>query len=462
MEQRLNTLVDLIKIVLNFLVVICLESAMLAGVDEISDGYVRREYEALMIRGNVQYELILGIQLCMLAVLPFLYYFSRKYARQLILFLAVHPLGIVLIVWLADFFPAAFIWKAIYIIGGIFYAVISIKIRLSSSEDGEGQLPMSFAGVIAVVMVLICSYVGDNAGVSRIVWISFVWMLGHLVLSYLENYLHYVEMSRKTAGSLPEKNIFHSGMLVVGLFSAGTVLLLIACSQTSLIGMLTAIARKVGRAILYVIAWILVRLPKDSDEQVTAQQQGAGGEMDLSGLAEGTETFWLWEVLEKVLIVVMLAALVAGTIFLIYWVTKFLIREFYGRERKRKEIREEGFLEEEEPLRREKKNRNVKLPVLGGTPAQKIRRFFKKTVQESLRQRAGLSYQGLMRLNTAAQEDAGNRTTGKTARELSGDAAEWKKLTQLYEKARYSNAEADAEDAKEAGKLSREILHNIK
>ena len=83
-------------------------------------------------------------------------------------------------------------------------------------------------------------------------------------------------------------------------------------------------------------------------------------------------------------------ALIVGAIFLIILLIRWMIRTFYEREGKAREIVGEGYLEEEERLDRDSFKKEKKLPFIGGTPEEKVRRIYKKTVQGACREESGL------------------------------------------------------------------------
>ena len=479
MERRLSALVDGMKICLNFLAMACLELAVFNVTNDLTDGYLRQSYGT--VAQTVTTAPVFWVQLFLPAVIPFLFYLIRKYSRHLILFLVLHPVVVGTVMFLTNFLPCSIFWKFLYLVVGIAYGVLSARIRLvtrdeleTHREDTEENWPLGAAGVMAFLSFLICSYFGDDAGASGIIWLAFAWMLLNFVVQYLENYLHYVEMSRKTSGSLPEQHIFRAGMTGVGLFTAGSVVLLVVCSKTTLVSKMTQIAKWIGWNLLRAIVWLLTLFEGGEEEELLLEQQMESGGNMMEAFGEAAETPWWIEVLEKFAIAVTVILMVALFVLMVYLFVRWLIRQFYGRERKPAEIHAEDFIEEEEPLRREKKRRTAKLPVIGGTAAERIRKIFKKTViaakirpegQNGLfrKKKEDNSYKSALLYGSEAyQEETRFDPAGKTARELSGEQQEWKRLVSLYEKVRYSDSAADMEEAREAGKLSKEILHNIK
>ena len=130
---------------------------------------------------------------------------------------------------------------------------------------------------------------------------------------------------------------------------------------------------------------------------------------------------------------------------LIVMLIKRMIEGFYENKQLKKEVFVEGFLEEEERIGKNKESRQVKLPVLGGTPQQKVRRIFWKAVIAE--------YEKL-----GEQKPDLSQTARQFAQRFAGDkSAEWNELAALYEKARYADEGVTREDARMASSLAKKI-----
>ena len=87
----------------------------------------------------------------------------------------------------------------------------------------------------------------------------------------------------------------------------------------------------------------------------------------------------------------------------------------------------------------------MKLPVLGGTLQQKVRRTFWKAVTAE--------YEKL-----GEQKPDPSQTARQFAQRFAGEkSAEWNELAALYEKARYADGEVTREDVRQAAALAKRI-----
>lgn len=423
MQRWLKYTEDFQEIILNFLVVLCLFTA------------------ADAVMGGVRTPVLL---LCLPVCLPFFFYGLRKRAGNLFLFLVLHPAAVVLLLGTAGYAPLPLLWQIVFVLTGAVYSLHSIKIRIMGEDDAEGEMPAALAGCLAAASFFICGYVKEAAGGERIVWICFAWLLLFLLKKYVGNFISYVEMNRRMAGAMPEKSIFSAGMITVGGYSCFSVLLLMLCAQTPLVGWLLQLVGKAGHLLVRLIYWFVMLFAKEEGE--TGIMEGVGaGQMPVV-MQEGETSAWL-RVLDTVITTAVSFALIAGALVLLALFLRFLVQRFYDRQKDGKEVTREGFVEEEERLGSEKKRRKKRLPIFGGTMQQRIRRIFKRTVQQSF--------------------PGENDLSAMTAREIAGrrpgcSPEEWALLSELYERARYAQDTVTKEDVKAAGKLSGEIVHNIK
>lgn len=442
MEQGLKTIRDILDMILNFLLVLCVEVVIgaVAGLDTIP-----------------------VYLLCLPAAAPFLFYAARKWVGNLPLFLGIHAAVVGLLFYLGGFFPAPILWKIVYTAIGLIYAVYSIYVRVTPNRIVPGKKSVLGAAIVTIATFFFCDYVNSETGCVRVLWILFIWILGYLLEKYLENFLFYVSMNRKSAGVMPEKSIFQSGAAMVGAYSGICVLLLILCSRTPLLSRLSEMVRWIGIRILRLFFGFLSLFGRESGETIQKAEEEVQQMEPMMEMGEIGEPSVLAEILNQVFITAASLAIIAGIVLFVVWLVRFLIRGFYGRKREKREIVREDFTEEEERLEIFKKQRTVKLPFIGGTPAQRVRRIFKKTVLE-VWQKEEEDNPAAICAKTARELTAGPQKRGLMAGMEEGQEKPeaWDKLVSLYERARYTAEELTREDVKEAGKLSRQILHTIK
>ena len=427
MGWSLEFMEDLLEIFLNFLAVLCLETALDALVTGAST-------PAVWLWAPFGAALLL--------------YLVRRTVGNLPLFLLAHA-GIV---WglfsLGKETPLPLLWQIAFAVLGVIYAVHSLKIRLAGQRDGDGEIPPAAAAVLAVAASFVCGYAGQEKGTARIIGLCFLWLCGYLLKKYFGNFQAYVGMSRRGTGAMPEKSIFSAGMRLVLVYIAGSILLLFVLTRTPLLDRIAEATGTLAGECLRLFLGLLISLIGEGEGEETVQQaQGAGP--DFAGMIQRTQPpVWL-EVLEKILTTAAALAMVAGAVALIVLFVRFLIRAFYGREGKKKEFVREGVVEEEEFLGLSGEKRGRRLLPVGGTSDIRVRRIFFKTAV------------------SVCGKDGAARLRRSTARELidlapEGAKEEWKSLAALYERARYSRERITREDVREAGKLSRRILHIIR
>lgn len=429
MERRLKTTAQMLAIFLNFMLTVGLETLA----DAAFGGFSAPIY-ALLIP----------------LAAPLSFYAARRWCNNFFLFMAIHAAVIAALFYLAGFLPVPVLWRVVFTAVGIVYAVVSVRIRLTGREDGEEEMTRGFLAVAATALFFGCSYLGSDAGCARILWLVLLWVPGHWIKDYLENFLYYMKMNRKAAGAMPEQRILHGGMISVAIYSGFCLAVLTLYSKTALVARLSELVRAAGFWLLRLFLRLLLLFSGESEEEAVVSTVEDTGDPGMFLPEAEAAPVWI-QILDQIVVTAVVVLLIAGLVVLAVMLIRSMIRSFYGREKEKKQIHQEGFVEEEERLEKAKNREAVRVPAIGGTPAQRVRRIFKKTVQEAWQQEGD-----------AAEMNA------KTARELAElcsmaekKGSEWEALTALYERARYTEETVTKEDVRAAGKLSR-LLHMIK
>ena len=425
MEKRLQTVAEMLEIGLNFLPVICLETMVCA---------VFKQADAPFLFS------------CLPICLPFLFYAARRgMEKSLLLFLGVHLAAAAGLVWVAGRFPMPALWQTVYLALAVGYGVRSLRIRVTSATDGEGEIGPMGAAFFALTAFFVCSYVHSQTGCGRIVRLCFVWIGGYLVKLYLIHFIRYLALNRNSAGTIPQKSIFGMGMVAVGGYGCFSVLTLILCTRTALIPMLTELVKSGLLALLRGIVRLLSLFGKEQAPE-TVLEAGQPAAQEALLMADAAETPLWVRITEQILMAAVLLFVLAGAAALFVGLLRLILQGFYGRQREKKKIVSQEYLEEQQRLEGDRRTRKRRLPPVGGTPAQRVRRAFQRAVRRSM-----------------APGTAGSRE--KTARELTAafrPDGGWDALLGLYERARYSDAVISREEARAADKLSRQIAHTIK
>lgn len=448
MERSLKTTAEVLEILLNFTLVLGAETVA----DAAFGGFSAPVY-------------VLFIPLAA----PLLFYAARKHSKNLLLFLAVHAAVIAALNYAGGFLPVPLLWKTAFTAVGVVYAVMSLKIRLTCRGDGEGEASVSFMAIAATALFFGGSRLGGDAACARILWLALLWLPGHWIKDYLENFLNYMKMNRRAAGAMPEKRIFRGGVLLVAGYSGFCLAVLTLYSKTALVARLSGLVRKAGLLLVRLLLRLLLLFHGGEEEEavVTAAEGGADPMMFLPAAEE--TPLWM-QILDKILVAAVTVLIIAGLIAAVVMLIRYVIQSFYGREKEKKEIRQEGFVEEEERLEKKKSGASRRVPGIGGTPVQRVRRCFKRAVQDAMKQNNRSRDSAPERKRHGLLSAAGEGTLGltadacgtKTARELAElcgsvcgqEKADWEALTALYEEARYAQRAVTKEDAREAERLA--------
>ncbi|MCD8069561.1 MAG: hypothetical protein LUE87_11915, partial [Lachnospiraceae bacterium] len=197
----------------------------------------------------------------------------------------------------------------------------------------------------------------------------------YFIYSYLKNFSSFLVTNDSSAGRIPQGEMFRCGILLVSAFSLGSVGLMVLFSGTSILSDLL----NVVRTILVWIIRFLFRNQSDTEIVDTVTEETSGSSDGMYGL-EGGEPGWIWQVLEKIVMVLLAAGLIALTVYGVYRLAKFLYERFseaalpQGQDQ---EIR----TDQREKCGVEKAERSGRLRVFGFLGAEeRIRRIYKKEV----------------------------------------------------------------------------------
>lgn len=253
----------------------------------------------------------------------------------------------------------------------------------------------------------------------------------YLIIYYLKHYLSFLLVNKSSAGYLPAKEILHSGIGFVLPYTLIGVLILILSLNVKWLEPILHILDEVLKALLMLIIWIL---PEGGDTEEPLISTNQRPTADSGAILPPGETFWLWEVLEYVAIVLF----VCGCAYVLFKASiklvRFLQSQFGSRaEKSLISADEKNVFDVREKCNIAKKDSSTKKAGLFQrfTPAERIRRLYKKRVlsgKAAAEDRASLNYM--------------------TAKEC-GDLLSLPHMAELYEYVRYSGREATAEDVKQ-------------
>lgn len=353
-------------------------------------------------------------------VVPFLLYLVRVKCKFLLLFLLLHCVPTALAFSVPVSHSA---YRALFICVMLGFSVYSFCLRLMT----EDRLDRGMNPVAAVGMSGVCVYFLHYLRVTG--WDSLcinvlIGTLGlYFVASWVDSFLNFLLVNKGSAGHIPERAMFRSGLGMSALYTLlGMAVLLVTANFAWLRAVLGTLWEIFRRTLVWIFSYFHF---EPESEELVQETQDAAGEAALA--LEGGETFWLWIVLEYVAYI----ALAVGLVWALAVGTRRLLR--FVRENwvgMRHLLPADGDAEGASDLHeklgsdmgayRERKTGSL-LERL--TPRERIRRLYRK-------QAAGLERVALL---TARECE--------TALELPG-------MAELYEKARYSGADCTTEDVK--------------
>ncbi|MCM1045956.1 MAG: hypothetical protein NC417_10640 [Candidatus Gastranaerophilales bacterium] len=361
-------------------------------------------------------------------VLAFLFLLFRMKIKQFWLLLLCHVLAAVLAGNLLFFqAPSS---GSIYVIAVACYVIYSIVHRLRSEEAEDGRLGMPFAVGVSAVSLFLQNYQGYTQWNNWHIWILITVFAMYFASSYLERYLEFLTVNEGTTGHIPEKEIFSSGSRLMLIYVFFTVLVLFL---TSSFGWLKTILNVLEEIFFAIMRFLLSGL-KGNEEIVISKGPEASGGGDMFFMEPG-ETSLVWEILEVVAVIALVAAVLYGIIRLMLRLPAF-IRERMGRRRTFKTDSMEGSVydvRERCSVEKEKKTKGRRNPFSFLSNEERIRRLYKKHIVS-----AG-------RVQKFTENGTVTDLSLLTAREW-GERLQEENLAAPYEKARYSDTGCSVED----------------
>lgn len=311
------------------------------------------------------------------------------------------------------------------------YLFRSCWLRIRTADQKEkGMYPAFAVGIIAVsFMIAGHSGLSKKNGTWDIYYImAAVATLGLFFIKfYLEHYLYFLVVNDSSAGYLPAREIFRSGVKMALLYTAAGVAVLFL---TSGMEWLAGLMGKLGNWLLLLLKRLLRGINDEPAEEEILPQTGL--EAAPPPVLEAAEPSRILVILQQIFLLavvfLILTAVVLGILFLIHYL---LVR--FRNKAQTDELVLEEVSDVREKFQEEKPDRRKKSSFDFLKPRERIRRIFKKRVlngkNEIMKKRKGRFLQYL------------------TARECT-DSLEQELLGNLYEKARYSEEECTIQDVR--------------
>lgn len=369
-------------------------------------------------------------------LIPFGYYFCRKYIKRYFLLQVLHYTGVGLRVLLAFWLTPKFhIFLFIYyILVGIGFAFNSVDIKINakgpkgtSFEDRAISVAPAVAFIAA--SVLLPYYICDSRG-NIYYKITVILILAFYFLSYyIREYLDFLAADAVNTGILPAKEVFRAGMKQTCVCTAGLAIIM----WVSRFGLLETLLLWIRYLVL--LLWKTFLSFLGSDLQKTAEPSESKlvlpGHVGTFDYISGTdEPSLFWTTLEDIALAIVFLGILA---VLFLWIRRTIL---YINKMMKKQAPEDpettGAVEIREKCGVNKKSRRSNKTPLAfpiSDARERIRFLYKKTALAKI------------------PAPGSDRLHFYTARELEQEMAA-APFADLYEKARYSDKPCTLKDVK--------------
>ena len=357
----------------------------------------------------------------LMSLLPFALYFLRQYVPSPGVFIALH-IGIIVFLHLVLVDSGMIRFASVGM--GIVFIVNSIYLRLRFDQDDDKVMSPVGAVLIAGGCFLLLQYQGQLQWKGFVCFLLILVLCLYFLIYYIEEYLSFLSVNEGSAGHIPEKEIFRSGMkLALGYTVLGALILFLTADITWLKG-ITDLLKQVLIAFVSIVIYLFMSTGKPME--LRYQQSGQGGGPLFPN--DASESFWLWNVLTYIT----LLAIGVGIMIAAYKGIRSAIRYLHGNW-------EHKFQGTQTPQLSDDNDRRERLQTDGFS--KKRGRILPKFLSVNERVRR-LYHKQALRLGTDS-----DRLRRMTARECAG-RLQMPVLGETYEKARYSGQECTTAELK--------------
>jgi len=368
---------------------------------------------------------------------------TRCYVDKLFPFLALHILPYVP-AWLLT--QGHFVERIIGI-AAISLVLASSFVRKAKREGQTEPFPIVVVMVVLLLAFLVTGWInGEGHGGFQVV-LCYCYLAMLLLESFLSHFLGYVQMEERTNADIPERKLFAQGSVLAfgyAVFVLGMVALLVSEDVANRLGHL------LKNGLLAALRFLVSLLPKGGEEQVEEVLPQVQTPQSMPSFLDEMETgepSLFLQIVEKVLIGAVVLCIAAVCLYGFFAAVRHFLGVFGDKTEEDDLVEDLGIEERREKLpRRGGESLREKLshiPFGFQTPEEKIRRSYRKFAA---------------RLSTDAVDKLPTATVRETMRDHAQDETQGERLAILYEKARYTQEECTAEDARAAVKLSRTLV----
>lgn len=365
------------------------------------------------------------------SLIPPIYFLLRYKIKNLILFLLAHLCVVAIVFAISGETILTRIVCTACVIG---YLVQSSLLRLKQKTVFTDGIPLIFGVGLSAFMTLFQYYQGTRGWENYYILSLIAGIALYFIIYFIEHYLNFLSMNQSSAGFLPAAEMFHSGMgLVLGYTLLGTGILIFSTQFE----WLASILKPLKDLLLKFLRFLFSRTSKPEEIVDPIVEEMPSGSMGDMGLPPAEDSFWLWEVLEAIMIVAFCIALMVGIGVLLWKLFKLIQKHMmYQYQQQEMDTGEAYDLREKCEIEKDS-DRKVWNLFRALSPRERIRKLYKKKLAAAA-----------VRMDTPDKENLDLFTAREWERKLALNG-----MADLYEQARYSNREITGADVKQMKEL---------
>lgn len=360
----------------------------------------------------------------MLGFLPYLFYIVSRATNSTVLFWGIHLLAVIFAVLLPT---PHFICRIAYLGCTILYCIHSFFARYTKEGTEEKGIPVVVSFGITFTLIFFLQFWQLYEYQRIFVNILVINIFLYCLTQYVENYTKFLSVNKHSVGYMPVENIFYIGISGMGIFAfLGSAILIFIANQ----GEMNDVVHRLIQVLADSLRKIKMTFRKKGASDVIIMEEAESEMVKDYYLAEEAGTSPVWDILATVLFY----AIIVYVLYKIITLLPYILRFF---KIPAKIVQEEELLitdvrESVESIGK-KQRKSIMTVWENLTPAQRIRRHYKKRVEGT---KDFISSKG--------KKDC---MEWYTARECA-HILNVPDMSDLYEKARYSPYECTTEDAK--------------
>lgn len=375
------------------------------------------------------------------AAVPLFFYFIRVKILSIWLFTLFHILTLILVYII---FNDSIVQRIAFLILTLLYVIYSTYIKIAVYTNPL-QLDYNIKNISPIITVVIATFSYLITNNNSTIIIIIVLIVLHLIYHYLSSFLHYININRRSAGSMPLKEIITIDFPLITGFTLLTALAMAAVAGRNIIA-------GIAEGLIETLRRFLRRLPINTHSEIETEVNDPI-RLPSSPIPDEiyrhypprTEIFF--QILNNLITIISTIIIIALTILIIGLIIAQIKAAFARRTPKAKEQPEDQPIDIIEKLKRIKQQKPTAKRRLFRTPDEKIRRIFVNTITKKAAE-------------TPDNIKAKTLLTSGTVREMATlfpphkDPQTLPNFITLYEKARYAQQTCTPKDVKQAKHLS--------